>query len=409
MMLLVATVLCTGSAFAQEYSPVWVNNFEDASTFSQGWTWRVGGRYEIIQTAGYDGQSNSALEFSCLSTNNGEDYYYSPVAELSNAMAEYIDNYQLDFYYYFQAGNNNNSKITFEFSSGSFKMVAPKNAAAEIFVNDVTTSAYVDNKTWCHIYVKSKEGVTSLTITDVSGENVYVKDVAIAESAIVLTKITLNTGRYWSYFRLDDMTLSAPGAKEDISAPSISITEVDGTKRTITINPGVGTIGTAASETRYTTDGSDPSKENGTAYEAPFEISATSTIKAISYLPDGTASKVTTLAAEAGTEISLSDEIIHVIGFEENGDVLNPIIGNTYNKSAVFLSPEVELTVTFNGEEVELPYTVTENGTIAATATAKGYISTSEEYTLQAEYVKTDYVDFTQTTKENFTELLGED
>ena len=408
MMLLVATVLCTGSAFAQEYSPVWVNNFEDASTFSQGWTWRVGGRYEIIQTTGYDGQSNSALEFSCLSANNGEDYYYSPVTELSNAMAEYVDDYQLDFYYYFQAGNNNSSTITFEFSSGSFKMVAPKSAAAEIFVNDVTTSAYVDNKTWCHIYVKSKGGVTSLTITDVSGENVYVEDVAIAESAIVLTKITLNTGRYWSYFRLDDMTLSAPGAKEEISTPSISITKVDGVKRTITIGAGVGTVGTVASATYYTTDNSEPNEGNGTLYEAPFEISATSTNKAISYLPDGTASEVAALEVEAGTEVSLGKDIINVTGFAGDGDFLNPVISYVYNQNSVLLSPEVSLTVTFNDEPIELPYTVTESGTISATVTAEGYASATEEYTLAAAYAKNLHEDFTAIAKEDVQEILGD-
>ena len=408
-LLVVAAMCCVATAFAQEeeYSAVWMNDFEDATTFNEGWTWRVGGRYEIVQATGYK-EGSQALQFRHLSNNNGEDYYYSPTSELLNGLNNHKDEYLLEFFYYHSAGNNNNSTITFNFTTGNFHIVAPKNSDAEIFLNGVTTSKYIPNKTWSHIYIKSKDGITTLTITDITGISAYVENVTIAESAVILSKITLNTGKYWGYFSLDDMILSAPGAKEDISAPSISITKVNGINRSITVESGVGTVGTAASATYYTTDGTDPSKENGNVYSAPFEISTTSTIKAISYLPDGTASEITTFEAEAGAGISLSEEIINVVGFAENGDVLNPIIGDVYNKNSVFLSPEVNLAITFNGTPVALPYTVTENGTIAVTATADGYVSTSEEYTLRAAYVKTDYIDFTQTTTENFAELLGD-
>ena len=409
-LLVVAAMCCVNTAFAQEeeYKAVWVQDFEDATTFSDGFKSGSSGRFSVTYSEKGYKEGSHALSFSPVGNgNNGTTNTFSPTTELANAFSTYKDEYLFDFYYYQQAGNNQSgSGLNITFTGGKVvNILAPVSSAAEVNVSGGETLGTVPNKTWCHIYIYTKDTKTKFKITSVDGATEYVAETVITETSDYISKISNPTKRYYGEFRFDDMTLSAPGAKEEISVPSISITKVNGINRVITVEPGVGTVGTAASATYYTTDGTDPSKENGNVYSAPFEISTTSTIKAISYLPDGTASEITTFEAEAGAEISLSEEIINVVGFAENGDVLNPIIGDVYNKNSVFLSPEVNLAVTFNGTPVALPYTVTEDGTIVVTATAEGYVSTSKEYVVNAAYKKIRYVDFTTTTTENLAEF----
>ena len=205
------------------------------------------------------------------------------------------------------------------------------------------------------------------------------------------------------------VTIVSDKVAETVDAPKCAITGVNNGERTITITPAAaGTAGTAVGTTYYTIDGSEPNSTNGIVYTDPFVISESATIKSISYLVNGVASEVTSFDAEAGTAISLSKEIINVIGFEENNGVYNPIVGSTYNKNAVFLSPEVELTVTFNGEEVELPYTAMVDGTITATVAAEGYVSQTEEISIAGEYAVTRSIDLAAMSQGFFTENYGE-
>lgn len=205
------------------------------------------------------------------------------------------------------------------------------------------------------------------------------------------------------------VTIVSDRVAESVDAPKCAVTGVNNGERTITITPAAaGTAGTAVGSTYYTIDGTEPSNTNGVVYTDPFVISESATIKSISYLVNGVASEVATFEVEAGVTIPLSNEIINVIGFEENSGVYNPIVGYTYNKSSVFLSPEATLTAEFNGEEVELPYTIKENGTITATATANGYGTATEAMELKAEYMVVKSVDFTTITDENLVEVLGD-
>ena len=205
------------------------------------------------------------------------------------------------------------------------------------------------------------------------------------------------------------VTIVSDKVAETVDAPKCAITGVNNDKRTITITPAAaGTAGTAVGTTYYTIDGSEPNSTNGIVYTDPFVISESATIKSISYLVNGVASEVTSFEAEAGATIPLSNEIINVIGFEENEGVYNPIVGYTYNKSSVFLSPEATLTAEFNGEVVELPYTIKEDGAITATAKANGYGTTTETMELKAAYMVVKNFDFTTITDENLVEVLGD-
>ena len=89
-----------------------------------------------------------------------------------------------------------------------------------------------------------------------------------------------------SYFCVATITLQMSAMEESISAPTIKIAGAYEGTRTISITPGTGSQGSAATATYYTLDGSEPSETNGTLYAEPFEISETTTVKAVSYLID---------------------------------------------------------------------------------------------------------------------------
>ncbi len=101
------------------------------------------------------------------------------------------------------------------------------------------------------------------------------------------------------------VSICVPSQDESVSTPEIYVVTADEGSRIIGITPGVGSQGTASTETFYTTDGSDPATSaTRLLYTEPFTISETSTVKAVSYIVDD-ASEVAEQEVEAGTTITL--------------------------------------------------------------------------------------------------------
>ncbi|MBP5277242.1 MAG: chitobiase/beta-hexosaminidase C-terminal domain-containing protein [Prevotella sp.] len=103
-------------------------------------------------------------------------------------------------------------------------------------------------------------------------------------SSVVFTRPT-GSG-HWRVQKLE-VTVEG-GSTVTVTAPTISGTTpfTESTQVTIAGTPDGG-------KTYYTTDGSDPTSSS-TLYSAPFTVSETTTVKAISYDKDGNASAVTT-------------------------------------------------------------------------------------------------------------------
>lgn len=221
-------------------------------------------------------------------------------------------------------------------------------------------------------------------------------------------KFNLHQKNALSQWAIDNMSLSLLGAKEGVTTPSCSITNTYGMTRTITITPGVGTEGTLAEATYYTTNGDEPTKES-VKYVEPFTISASCTIKVISYLPDGTASEICEFAAEAGTVWPLNSNIVKVANLTVGeGEFMNAVIESCYNNDGVLNNPSVTFSYTFNGDEITLPYTVTEDGILVATVSAEGYATQTEEISIAGAYAVTRSIDFAAMSQDYFTENYGE-
>ncbi len=190
-------------------------------------------------------------------------------------------------------------------------------------------------------------------------------------------------------------------ASETMGAPTIAATGANGGQRTITITPGVGSASSAATATYYTTDGSDPSNTNGTAYTDPFTIEATTTIKAVSYLGE-TIGEIATQAIEAGTTLQLNAPTVSISSIAENAGVYNPVYSWTSDQSSVIGAPEVTYTYTFAGgsSTAGTSYTPTATGTLTVTASADGYTSNSTVVEVtDFSYVKSYTADFSTLTK----------
>ena len=174
-------------------------------------------------------------------------------------------------------------------------------------------------------------------------------------------------------FAISKIVIETEGV-EEMGAPAIAV-KPNGKSRIITITPGVGNAGSAASATYYTTDGSEPTSSATRAeYTKPFEISSNSTIKAVSYL-GSTAGEVASLDVEAGSAVKLNAPVIKQTSFTEEEGYYYHTYTFTADQSDVLGKPTATITYSFDGG------TVTEGSSLVAvyegdltvTVSAEGY------------------------------------
>ena len=182
---------------------------------------------------------------------------------------------------------------------------------------------------------------------------------------------------FWmaGYSQITAIEITTTVDNETVDKPIISITGANKGERTISISSTNGTLGNAPT-VYYTTDGTEPTKANGTAYTGAFTISETSTIKAISYISDDVVSEVASLDVEAGTTVKLADVTSYIATMEQDGDNYFAKYTFSTDNSATIGAPTATLSATFNGNAVTLTdnsYTPKEAGTLTVTSTAEGY------------------------------------
>ncbi|MBQ8711448.1 MAG: chitobiase/beta-hexosaminidase C-terminal domain-containing protein [Prevotella sp.] len=115
------------------------------------------------------------------------------------------------------------------------------------------------------------------------------------------------------------VVIKTPAVEESLGSPEINVSAANGGTRTISIAPGVGSQGSLATETFYTLDGSDPSLESNSAralYTNAFDITANTTVKAVSYLIN-TKSTIATKSVSAGSTLTLAAPTITKTGYAD--------------------------------------------------------------------------------------------
>lgn len=127
------------------------------------------------------------------------------------------------------------------------------------------------------------------------------------------SEITLTVGEKANYgtdgetkagqFDFDDVIITT--GEGGGSTVTVKTPEIIGTTP-FTESTQVSISGPDGGSTYYTTDGSTPSKTNGTVYTAPFTITETTTVKAIGYDEDDNASSVAEKTFTKESEISVS-------------------------------------------------------------------------------------------------------
>lgn len=255
-----------------------------------------------------------------------------------------------------------------------------------------------------------KSGIATLDGTAVSSDDIM-KSGATYTIVAADDNTTVNLDLYGTNdnIGIHSVTIVSDKVAETVEAPKYAVTGAYNSERTITLTPATeGTAGSAVKGTYYTTDGSEPNDVDGIVYNAPFVISETSTIKAITYLENGVASDVTSFEVTAGETISLNSNIVDVTSLTGEGEVMNAVVTNVYTSAGLIGTPTATFTYTFNGETIDLPYTVTEDGTLIATASADGYASATETLELKAGYIAVKSADFTTITEDNLVEVLGD-
>lgn len=182
---------------------------------------------------------------------------------------------------------------------------------------------------------------------------------------------------YESWPVISSITVYVPATEETISEPAIKVLASNGGIRTIGITPGAGNQGTAATETYYTTDGSDPSDESNAArnlYIEPFEVKASCTVKAVSYIIDEP-STTASVAVEAGSPLTLVEPYFTKVGYADG--VFDVTIGS--NQSSLAAAPsEIIYYYAVNGGETMrfgegTTIKVVGGSTLTAYAVAEGY------------------------------------
>ena len=208
---------------------------------------------------------------------------------------------------------NSNSGIVTTSSGGKLKSVTIEfnskttDRAINIYGNSNAYSAATD------LYDESKQGTLLGTIAGnddnktltVSGDYTFVGLRSKAD-AIYIDKITI----VWE----------GGGSTITVPTPSISGTTpfTENTEVTISGTPEGG-------KTYYTTDGSDPTSSS-TLYSAPFTLTETTTVKAISYDKDNNASSVATKTFEK-EEIATANTIAELLAME-SGKTANLKLNN---------------------------------------------------------------------------------
>jgi hypothetical protein len=320
--LLVAVGLLVGASnvWAVDYTVAWQNLFDDAGTYQDGWN-GAKSRGSATNTVSQGTRSGDAkyISFSNNNYNTVWTYTLSGISAISSA-ADYI--FDMDFALTRCNATGTTLLTITNASDGELFKVSAVGAdpgkgstslvTGSVFINGNTTAETETvtmntfrggTLTWYTIHIKSNatEG-TDLTLTkcdDASETKTYhLSDGVVALGKIILNPANENQTRYGGGC-FDNFILKTPEDESFVSEPTFTITDFDGTSRTIELS----TLTDGA--TIYYSETSDNPEETSawSAYTTAFETTVT---PIYAYAKKGAYnSTVATIVTGAGTAFKL--------------------------------------------------------------------------------------------------------
>lgn len=403
--LLAAALLCVGQNVWGDETLIDNVDFEDSGTLTSGWTF-PNGNITTYQNL-YDTENPSSGHYlEMINNRNGANrtgYFTFSDATLTSA-----EKWRLEFDFGMASesastGNSQNMRITCKSgdvltvtnaknstSAAVTSTLSPSSSLCTLTVPIVSSNSIVRYSAvpTFHFVIECKSDGVYATITSLDKKTNHLTETKIAE-ATTLSKINFSTDKYYSNQGFDNIKTWVIVDADVVSDPTVAITGVSGTKRTVTITPGSSLLSKDVT-TYYTTNGDEPTTSSS-VYSTPLTISSSCTVKAVTISAESVSSNVISLAVSAGTEVQLAAPSVAVTSMVANGSYYTPRYSISSDNSDVLLNPTSTLAATFNGTPVDISggtFEPSAQGTFVVTATCEGYESNSTEVTMKPLYEK---------------------
>lgn len=374
---LIATLLMAMgiNAFAadKEYTQVLNLDFEDADTYTSGWT----------VSSGYSQKKSGTSNYLHLYNNVGASYTFGSVISTST---DYIMEFDCN------VGQNNGNGgggafLTLNSASGVL-MKAEKgstgwnsefniynSANEQINKATLTGDGYKKEAAFTFFFHYKITGNTTegtkLTVT--KGTETIIDSYQLSTECIAPTSINIAAIKNASCTGIDNVVVSIYSENEIVPVPTASITGVNHNERTISI--ALGENSTAGSYIEYYTK---EDKSDVKTYEAPFTVSTNSDIKYYTVSALGNKSDEQVISVDCSA-ISLNQPY-YTKGNYADGKT---VVTLTTDVSGILLSPVASIIYTIsdgttgtitNSSTIE----ILDGQTVTATAIAEGYENSTE-------------------------------
>lgn len=371
--LLMAVGSINALAADKEYTQVLNLDFEDANTYTSGWT----------VSSGYSQKKSGTSNYLHLYNNVGASYTFGSVISTST---DYIMEFDCN------VGQNNGNGgggafLTLNSASGVL-MKAEKgstgwksefniynSASEQINEATLTGDGYQKEAAFTFFFHYKITGNTTegtkLTVT--KGTETIIDSYQLSTECIAPTSINIAAIKNASCTGIDNVVVSIYSENEIVPVPTASITGVNHNERTISI--ALGENSTAGSYIEYYTK---EDKSDVKTYEAPFTVSTNSDIKYYTVSALGNKSDEQVISVDCSA-ISLNQPY-YTKGNYADGKT---VVTLTTDVSGILLSPAASIIYTIsdgttgtitNGSTIE----ILDGQTVTATAIAEGYENSTE-------------------------------
>lgn len=424
MLLAVALLGATGGVNAQDYTLLESQDFEDASTYSKGWS--TFGNVTISQT-----DYNNGKAFLVSTNTKTRDTYYN----FANSNFITSAQWKIEFDFAMSAPSTDPSNLSvYSEASGSkygqftsitrlFNIANAANAnkgsvyagnSGEKSIGEIEISKSNTLPTnWYHAVLVGNKDENKIVLSIYGSDNTAIISESVVSTFSNAKGICMKTGRYNSRIAIDNLACYVVFDK--ITNPTATITSVNLNERTITLSQVAGNdIYYYTTDETYSTEGLTATK-----YTEPIVISAKTYI--VAYAQKGTKkSEEVKYEFAAGDVIYLNKASISLCNYTRNADIIvfPEFSISAPNNSNLLLSPETEtLEYSFTPDggtesaRVKVApgamFTPTTKGVLKVYASTTGYGESVYEMPVSAKYNRNFKFDFDKIANDEYVDKKG--